>query len=295
MKNLFNDLSDDVKKTILEKYDGELNVNTEKFKKLIETRSGEVKPLVNEDDSLLPKLKIPELEPGYTPMTKLADKKTPSYTPGYKKQQILKRLVPVNLDLSGIKTGSDQINPTDSKVKKLILDIGSVLNDKSVTGKINVIVTGGASAVGSKQGYDNKGLALRRANNLIDLIKKSIPGVGKKFTFTPKGVVGGESTSKLNSPEALKAQFVKINFNTEAMDIVPGKEVDSTSVILPSKGLSPEDGDTPVPLPPLDIVMKRVCIRIPEHLVDEFKQKVLEFKKENNLKSIPFGSYDIKK
>ena len=49
MKHLLNDLTEQEKKSIREQYTGKMNVVTENFLKLINTKSGDVKPLVNED------------------------------------------------------------------------------------------------------------------------------------------------------------------------------------------------------------------------------------------------------
>ena len=39
---------------------------------------------------------------------------------------------------------------------------------------------------------------------------------------------------------------------------------------------------------------KRVCVKIPAGLVDEYKKKIKEFKIEKGLDSVPFGVYDVK-
>jgi hypothetical protein len=46
MKHILNDISQDEKNSILEKYDGELKVSVDKFAKLVNNKLGEVKPLV---------------------------------------------------------------------------------------------------------------------------------------------------------------------------------------------------------------------------------------------------------
>jgi hypothetical protein len=48
MKHLLNNLSEEEKNAIREQHTGGMKVVTENFKKLIETKSGDVKPLVNE-------------------------------------------------------------------------------------------------------------------------------------------------------------------------------------------------------------------------------------------------------
>ena len=46
MKHILNDISQDEKNNILEKYDGELKVSVDKFAKLVNNKLGNVKPLV---------------------------------------------------------------------------------------------------------------------------------------------------------------------------------------------------------------------------------------------------------
>jgi hypothetical protein len=48
MKHLLNDLSDSERSRILEQYNNSFLVETKKFQKLINSRSGDIKPLVNE-------------------------------------------------------------------------------------------------------------------------------------------------------------------------------------------------------------------------------------------------------
>jgi hypothetical protein len=51
MKHLLNNLSSDEKNRIREQYEGGMSIDTSKFKKLLETKLGDAKPLVNEDNS----------------------------------------------------------------------------------------------------------------------------------------------------------------------------------------------------------------------------------------------------
>jgi hypothetical protein len=50
MKHLLNDLSEEVKNSIREQHTGGMKVVTENFSKLINSKSGDVKTLVNEED-----------------------------------------------------------------------------------------------------------------------------------------------------------------------------------------------------------------------------------------------------
>jgi hypothetical protein len=59
MKHLLNDLSDQEKNTIREQHEGGMKISIDNFKKLVETKSGDVKPLVNEqvfDDKMVGEL-----------------------------------------------------------------------------------------------------------------------------------------------------------------------------------------------------------------------------------------------
>ena len=51
MKHLLNNLSNEEKNRIREQYEGGMSVNTSKFKKLLESTSGNVKPLIMEQES----------------------------------------------------------------------------------------------------------------------------------------------------------------------------------------------------------------------------------------------------
>lgn len=52
MKHLLNNLSEEEKNRIREQHEGGMKVNTERFKSLLESKSGNVKPLLNEQTSL---------------------------------------------------------------------------------------------------------------------------------------------------------------------------------------------------------------------------------------------------
>ena len=51
MKHLLNNLTEDEKNAIREQHTGGMKIANEKFAKLIETKLGDVKPLVVEDSS----------------------------------------------------------------------------------------------------------------------------------------------------------------------------------------------------------------------------------------------------
>ena len=52
MKHLLNNLSSEEKNNIREQYEGGMSVDTSKFKKLIETKLGDAKPLINEQEDV---------------------------------------------------------------------------------------------------------------------------------------------------------------------------------------------------------------------------------------------------
>jgi hypothetical protein len=52
MKHLFNDLPNELKNTIREQYSGGMSIDTSKFKKLVESKLGDTKPLLNEGGSI---------------------------------------------------------------------------------------------------------------------------------------------------------------------------------------------------------------------------------------------------
>jgi hypothetical protein len=52
MKHLLNNLSSDEKNNIREQYEGGMSIDTSKFKKLLETKLGDAKPLINEDETV---------------------------------------------------------------------------------------------------------------------------------------------------------------------------------------------------------------------------------------------------
>ena len=60
MKHLLNDLTEKEKNSIREQHTGGMNVVTENFSKLINTKSGDVKPLVNEQEEGENMIRIPK-------------------------------------------------------------------------------------------------------------------------------------------------------------------------------------------------------------------------------------------
>ena len=61
MKHLLNNLSEEEKNNIRQKHKGGLKVTTENFKRLVDTKSGLVKPLVNEQSETSGTTETPEI------------------------------------------------------------------------------------------------------------------------------------------------------------------------------------------------------------------------------------------
>lgn len=56
MKHLFNNISQSEKLNILEQYSAGIKINTSKFKKLVETKLGDAKPLISEQSNTIAKI-----------------------------------------------------------------------------------------------------------------------------------------------------------------------------------------------------------------------------------------------
>lgn len=279
MKHLLNDLSSEERNKILEQHTGGMNLSIDNFNTLVNNKLGDVKPLVSEDN----------LQGGGFGGGSGTGKRS---TGSYKVDTERAIQQNYNFDKSKMKTGSDDVDITNPEYAKLVSQLDMMLKSKNVKGPITISITGGASAVGSASGYDNNALAKRRADKLITQLRKDLPGLGSKFKFDTKSVVG--KATKLNSPEAYKEQFVKVDFKYD--DIQNARsviELDNTAVApyVPGRGVK-DDGDDDWDFP--DVKIKRVCIRIPENLVEEYRVMLRKFKADNNLKEIPFGIYDVK-
>lgn len=273
MKHIFNNLSEEEKSKILEQHTGGKEFIIENFNKLVENKLGDVKPLVNEDNL-----------GGGGQRGGGSGKGT-----GYEKEiMTYDTLTPITLSKDSFKTGSDQIDTSSSEYQKLKQKLSSL--PKSET-KLDVKVVGGASSVGSKSGYNNKALALRRANNLVALLKKDIPGIGGTVNFITSGQVQ-PNTDTPESKEALAAQRIDVSFSQKGKGKVKTPtEVDNTAVNVDKYTPNNNGGTTP---PPIGGKQKRVCVKIPEAFVEDYKMMLREFKNKHMLKSLPFGIYDVK-
>lgn len=129
---------------------------------------------------------------------------------------------PVQMGSNLFKIGSDKINTNSAEFKKAL----SIL--RTAPGAV-VEIQGGASAVGSDRGYDNKALAERRAQNFITALKNS--GVDTSGYQVLGGVVG--KATKANSPEANAEQFVRFTIKpTPGLKIDQKIAIDNTAVAM---------------------------------------------------------------
>jgi hypothetical protein len=127
-----------------------------------------------------------------------------------------------NTELLGsnlFKNGISAINKNLPEYKELIKKLKNLPNNTLVK------VTGGASNVGTAQGFDNKALAKERANNFVKAAKED--GVNN-VTWNTYNVVG--DATKKNSPEAEKEQFVKVDWEDSGLSYKQETAIDNTSV-----------------------------------------------------------------
>ena len=95
---------------------------------------------------------------------------------------------------------------------------GSFLNEEVKT--VNIDVVGGASAVGSANGYRNDLLANRRRDNFIAAIKTALGPDAQYVKFIPKNPIVGTATVK-NSAAAKAEQKVQITYPEYVKTTVP--------------------------------------------------------------------------
>jgi hypothetical protein len=284
MKHILNDISSEERNNILEQHSGGKKMVIENFDKLVNNKLGTVKTF--EEGKVI---KEDNFQGGGLNAT--------GRGVGYYRDQ-LGGVVKQNFTFGkdSMKTGSDIIDITKKEFVDLVNQLNLILSDSSI-GQTTVTVTGGASAASKTPGYDNKALALRRANNLVTQLRKYIPGIDKKIKFTTKGVVD-ETATVVNSDKAYAAQFVKVSFQTSTItDIRQTIESDNTTVDPFERGgkrIGGDDNDNDgdkFPIP--STKLKRVCVKIPENRVADFRLKVREFKAEFGLGDVPFGVYDV--
>lgn len=202
----------------------------------------------------------------------------------YRDQVTYDKPIFFNFTAADMKTGSDDVDINSDVYKNLKKSLAS--NSGNISGS-EVSIVGGASAVGSKQGYDNKALAGRRAEKLKAQLIKDIPGLATKVKFKVTSVVG--TSDKFNSPEALKEQFVMVSISIPGKGIIKtNSEVDNTAVDTGFKVIRDEKINFTMP-------ESRICLRIPSNLESDFKLALKEFRDKHLLKTIPFSVTPVKK
>ena len=190
--------------------------------------------------------------------------------------------MPKEITSSGENTfsnGVDKINENDPKVREIIRAVSEALRNS--TGDVKIVVNGGASAVGSKSGYDNKALATRRRDNLISLIKKNFQN-DSRLKIEPGTAVVGQATEK-DSPSANKEQFVSAKITGTGKMNVPLKldYQDNTSVYKPEIFRNKEKDRDRIPVT-FDPEI-RICLRIPKSKKQSFIKMLGVWARENGI------------
>jgi hypothetical protein len=177
--------------------------------------------------------------------------------------------------------GIDKINPNDPKIKEITELIKNLLATN--TGKIDVTVNGGASAVGKSQGYDNTALATRRRDNLINYLRQNFNS--KSLNLIPGTVNVGKATIK-DSDAAMKEQYVSVEVSApQKLNVqIKGEVGDNTSrdrTIYPKN--SGKGGIDPDPLDPTVKYDLKICVTIPKGLESQYVKLIRQFKNQYDL------------
>jgi hypothetical protein len=192
--------------------------------------------------------------------------------------------------------GIDKINENNPKIIEIIDTLKKAL--ESSTGDVKITVNGGASntswgnnAAGSPEAIrNNKELAKRRRDNLINFINKKIQD--SRLKITPGETKVGDATVK-NSPEANKEQFVSAKITGTGKMNVPLKldYQDNTSVYKPEIFRNKEKNRIPVTFDP-EI---RICLRIPKSKKQSFIKMLSVWARENGIAGeVPWRETKIK-
>lgn len=150
--------------------------------------------------------------------------------------------IPGGMFLNGV----DKIDTNSKEFRDALNKIKNVVAT-TTGGKVDIEVQGGASAVGSARGYDNKALANRRRDNFINAIETSLGNLSNNFNFISKEGEVGKSTVK-NSPEANAEQFVKITYPDKVSVYQQKLTIGPESTDVAQGGLKGRDG-MPIPDP----------------------------------------------
>jgi outer membrane protein OmpA-like peptidoglycan-associated protein len=125
----------------------------------------------------------------------------------------------IELGKNLFKLGSDKIDTNSEEFKKA----KSIIEN---SGAKKITIQGGASSVGSKNKFDNQGLADRRANNFKTALKNA--GFDTSKMEVVKGVVT-PNTDVPNSDAANKAQFVRFTMTGIQMGMSQQTAVDNVA------------------------------------------------------------------
>jgi hypothetical protein len=120
------------------------------------------------------------------------------------------------------KTGSDQVDTKSREFQQAVRELNPVGN----TGN-PVEIIGGASSVGSDRGFDNKGLATRRAMNFKTALQNA--GVNTQNMIISDVIVG--NATERNSPEALQQQYVGYTVRDIDFKIDYQTAIDNTATV----------------------------------------------------------------
>jgi hypothetical protein len=240
------------------------NINDYKnrFNNLLESELGSVKPIVEVHDG------------GSGDMDSITwlKKRYPNGIP-----------MSISIESSGKNTfsnGIDKINPNDPKIKEITELVKNLLATN--TGKIDVTVNGGASAVGKSQGYDNTALATRRRDNLINYLRQTFNT--KSLNLIPGTVKVGEETTK-DSEAAMKEQYVSVDVSTPQKLIVQikGEVGDNTTRDRTIYQKNSGGGIDPDPLDPTVKYDLKICVTIPKGLESQYVKLIRQFKNQYDL------------
>lgn len=140
---------------------------------------------------------------------------------------------PTTLTAGLFANGVNTIDVNSNEYKQAISAIQQAIKGATTAGgQLTVTVEGGASAVGSATGYDNKKLATSRAQNFITNIQPQFKNV--KFVLgTPKV---GVNTVK-NSSGAQAEQYVKLSYTAQVEDNYQMPAVDNARIRRDNLGL----------------------------------------------------------
>lgn len=216
---------------------------------------------------------ISEQQLGYLTQ-KEKDQKYGSSIGGGRKMGTITLMRPITMDSSLFSNGVDKIDTNSSTYQSGIDSIKRATQKIAAGSTLNVNVVGGASAVGSAQGYDNNALAQRRAQNFVNLAKRLFP---EGVNFTIKTQVG-KATVK-NSPEANREQFVRLEFTEPGATFDRmGPAVDNTQLVM-TNAVKRALNQIPVPKDDEKIELKkqkmiRMCIEVPENLAMDVQKFV---------------------